>query len=271
MNRTNLLSVVSRLVIAVVMVTGMAAFGLSQPAEKAGNSSRYSEREAYISKLRQRQDDTSAVKTGWLILEGRLVQPPYDIQATDTSVTVNGKVVFRARLKERKEKTAESDSSATATYAVVKRVRANYRTECESLGAAVARKNALAFLLRQDAIDTAYFLSDSVISYRDTVYEWERRMFLSSKPLLRRHDPVESTRNAMRVLAERAKVQLKVGGLLIIENGHRHTIYYPRSVSALAELRKAVAMIPDIEQRKKRIYEIIGTDRVGGKIATKFK
>jgi len=271
MKRRNLIAVLTCSFFVLAMVAAVAAFGLSQPAEKAGDSSRYSEREAYISKLRQRQDDTSAVKTGWLILEGRLVEPPYNIDVTDSSVTVNGMDVFVSKAKKLENEVVQTKSSISGYYKAIVEARDIFNAVRDTRGFADARDSMLDFLLHQESIDTAYFLTETVICYRDTGHDWDREIWLRTKPDTSLLDHARNNQSKLRVYANMLIVTLNEGALVIRENGRGHAISYPESETALQQLRAAAATIPDFDERKKRIEEIIGKEKYAEKIAREFK
>lgn len=275
MNGKNLTVIVSRFFMALALVASLSAHSVAQSRPTSDDSARSKEREAFIAKLRQRQDDTSAAKTGWLILEGRFVEPPYNIEVTDSSVTVNGMDVFVSKAKSKQNSVKETDSSGTginaSVHATIQKLLHNYKAQRETIGVSAARENALAFLRQQEYIDTAYFRTESIIRFRKSGDKYGEDIPLRSKPFVLPQDAAENNQKKLRVYANRLIITLREGALVIRENGRGPAISYPESETALNQLREAAATIPDFEERKKRIQEIIGKEKFAEKIAREFR
>jgi len=260
-----------RLSMALVLTVFLGAMGSAQIGSQSADSARHAEREAYFSKLRERQNDTTGTKTGWLILEGRFVEPPYSVEVTDSSVTVNGLDVFREKSKQQPENIQEPRSSESPPYTVINGILSKYKEERETIGVEIARKNVLESLLHHDIIDTAYFSSEELLRFRKVGDEYEEELWLRAKPdtsLLNRSKHVQSK---LQVYASRLAIPLNEGALVIKEGGYGISISYPESETALKQLREAVSSISDFAERKKRIQEIIGNEKYAEKIAREFK
>jgi hypothetical protein len=271
MRLQNLTWNIARLFMALVLTVFLGAIAAAQMAGQSADSARYSEREAYFSKMRERRNDTSAVKTGWLILDGLLVEPPYTVATTDSSVTVNGLAVFTSKPEFVEESAKLTKSTATGAYAAIIKALDIFADFRDSLGVAEARDSVLSFLLAQESIDTAYTLTEQIIRYRDTIYQWEKELWLTSNPHAISTDALEHNRSKLQVYANRLIITLKEGALVIQEGKRSHSISYPHSETTFLQLREAVATISNFEERKKRIAEIIGKEEYADKIAREFR
>jgi hypothetical protein len=268
MRLQNLTWNIARLVLASALTVFLGAIAAAQIAGQSADSARYSEREAHFSKMRERQNDTSAVKTGWLILEGRFVEPPYTVATTDSSVTVNGLDVFVSKPKRFEDK---PEPAVTGYYAAIVEADRIFDSLHEVRGFAGARDSMVKFLQQHQLMDTAYVLTERIIRYKSTDNDWESEIWLREKPDSSLLDHARQTQNRLQAYASRLAIPLNEGALVIKEGGYGTSINYPESETALRQLREVASSIPDFAERKKRIQEIIGNEKYAEKIAREFK
>jgi len=271
MKRKNLLSVVSRLVIAVVLVTVMAAFGLSQPVGKTDST----EKSAIDSTKEARRAAAKAVEearssTGWLILDGKLIPGPYDIIIEDDCIKINGLPYMAPKPPEPTED-IEIPEYIIKQHAISNAMLDTFENSFPHVGFDSARSIARSFAESQPEVDSTRLYSPRDI---EVFFEWSS---IPKHHWLLPVDPPEPHEKVRKdVLEQRAKQLqgwLSRGCLVITKStgGYMESRQPPRAGEILKELRRIAATIPDLQERIAAVKEVVHHNGMAEAIAREFK
>lgn len=204
--------------------------------------------------------------TGWLILYGELVSPPYEIVVEDSNIFINGLPYYR-RPKPSKTRESRLDSTGKSVYELDRKFWPLFRTHVEQEGMEAARIWASEYIGSHPVVDTAYFIapSDLLVEYRGvgfkTIYELELR----SRP----KSPEGHFGKTLKFRAKVLAAALDQKSLVILNGGARSVIHAPDGEKRFIMLKDA-AKIVDFRARFSTIKSIVGDSAIATSIAENF-
>jgi len=214
----------------------------------------------------RRRGDVEA--PGWLILDGRLIPGPYNIEVYDSFIAVNGLRVYP-------KKPPEIDTTRPISPEVMERIRVS-----DSLWTAVpvwladggmeeAERRAVEYMQGQPIIDTAYIEEPGRMF---VVYHGRSRgVYFALGSVLDNHEsPAGWPRELMEHEAGYLQVALNHQGLAISHDGQLAYRRFPDGPLVFARLQEICTTIPDIESRFELIREMIKNDKMARGLAERF-
>jgi len=268
MKRKNLIWVISRLLIAlmlaVLFTTNDAAQADDTTKVKEKTSWRWDKKAFQEYAKRIGEPDSNAA---WLILDGVLMNPPYEVQVKDSTITING-ISIRREFVRRTD--IEVDSSTKVINRVVQDAWANFRMWHAEHGMKEARKRVFDFMKSQPIVEKIYWESDAHLRFLFHGEKYEDGMLLNPpyEPPL---PPEEMRRVQLESSAKAIRGSLARGNLVILQDGVFMITSHPKSRMMIDRLIEIAETTADIEERTAAIREIIPDNVISRRIAERFR
>ncbi len=204
---------------------------------------------------------------GWLILNGRLINPPYEVVRKNDTILVN-ELQVSPRHRPSKPKKAimpgvrESIELGTRVGGSLDKWRNEY-------GQDSAAKLALASYRGSPIIDTA-FLEDSLVMSVYYSHRPEMKVGIDLDPPKMDPPPAGWAETNFERRRKRIESALNHKALVIFQNGQSRIIRYPKSETYLSEFKRISKTIADPSKRAKLIIPFVADPQMADSIAINF-
>lgn len=205
---------------------------------------------------------------GFVIVDGRLLDPPYKLEYDSQVLTVNG---VRAMQAKASEKTITVPPRAAAQHQVISDMYALFRMSVTEDGLRVARQRAFAYMKGQPLIEEAALLDDGqTLRIKFAGEKWEEWLDLSP-PRPPSVLPAQPQQDYLESLAKSIQHWLENGCLVVLGEGVVMASSPGEGASLVRELRRIIAGESSIDKRVSAIREIISDSKLSRAIAEQLQ
>ncbi len=206
---------------------------------------------------------------GWLILNGRLIDPPYEVTRRGDTILVNNMQVL-PKHQPIKLETKRPRESARSMATLSREFGENYAGWVEKYGRDSAGLLAQDFYRSSAIVDTAYLVNAKRLNV--TYSDWPgHEVWIDLSPKYMDTPPEGWVLASIEKYRKRIESALNHKALVIFQNGQSRIIPYPRSETRFNELKRISTTISDPAERAKLIIPLVADSKMADSIAINFR
>jgi hypothetical protein len=204
--------------------------------------------------------------SGRIILNGRLLDPPYEITTDGETIIINGHDIY---LNPRKGNII-TDTSLKAQIEVTNQLFELFDDWYFEVGFDSARHLALNYLENQSVVDSAYFDEDQILRAKFRSQIWPEAILITP-PDSTKENQESAKKDFLKRQTSILKECLSGGMLLIITNGVIE--YKMESTEILREIGKIMSSDRDCSEseKKKNLAKLLGHDETADSILNNWE
>ncbi len=205
---------------------------------------------------------------GWLILNGRLINPPYEVIRKNDTILVNGLQVY-PKIRTAKNTTERPSAAVRRIWELGKEFNGKFSEWVERYDQDSLAKLALKFYRDSPLIDSAFLESSQLLAiyYSD----WpELEVLVDLDPPKMDPPPEGWAQTSFERRRKRIESALNYRALVIFQNGLSRIIPFPRSEKVYNEIRQILASTEGLTEQAKRILPFVSDQEMADSIAINF-